>query len=74
MWWVFQITLKRPMPLWHKPDKLWIFLWYIYRCFYEGDDSGKIIIWNMAPVKNEEDEKDENIPKVLCEMDNHLGK
>ena len=25
-------------------------------------------------MKNEEDEKDENIPKVLCEMDNHLGK
>ena len=28
----------------------------------------------MAPVKNEEAEKDENIPEVLCEMDNHLGK
>ena len=23
-------------------------------------------MWNMAPVKNEEDEKHENIPKVLC--------
>ena len=28
----------------------------------------------MAPVKNEEDEMNENVPKMLCHMDNHLGK
>ncbi|PIK60033.1 hypothetical protein BSL78_03031 [Apostichopus japonicus] len=39
----------------------------------QGDESGKIIIWNMAPVKDEEAEKNENIPKVLCHMDNHLA-
>lgn len=31
------------------------------------------MIWNMAPVLKEEDEKNENIPKMLCQMDNHLG-
>lgn len=39
-----------------------------------GEDSGKVMIWNMAPVLREEDEKNENIPKMLCQMDNHLGK
>lgn len=31
------------------------------------------MIWNMAPVLKEEDEKNENVPKMLCQMDNHLG-
>ncbi|KAM9811072.1 protein HIRA [Neosynchiropus ocellatus] len=31
------------------------------------------MIWNMAPVLREEDEKNENIPKMLCQMDNHLA-
>lgn len=39
-----------------------------------GEDSGKVMIWNMAPVLREEDEKNESIPKMLCQMDNHLGK
>lgn len=39
----------------------------------QGDESGKIIVWNMAPVMEEEAEKNENIPKVLCHMDNHLA-
>lgn len=38
-----------------------------------GEDSGKVVIWNMAPVLREEDEKNVNIPKMLCQMDNHLG-
>ena len=28
----------------------------------------------MAPVKNEEDEMNENVPKLLCQMDNHFGR
>jgi hypothetical protein len=28
----------------------------------------------MEPVMFEEVEKDENVPKLLCQMDNHLGK
>ena len=40
---------------------------------FAGDDSGKVTIWNMAPVKDEEDEMNENVPKLLCQMDNHLG-
>uniref|UniRef100_H3DH56 Protein HIRA n=1 Tax=Tetraodon nigroviridis TaxID=99883 RepID=H3DH56_TETNG len=39
----------------------------------QGEDSGKVMIWNMAPVLKEEDEKNENIPKMLCQMDNHLA-
>lgn len=39
-----------------------------------GDDSGKVTIWNMAPVQNEEDEMNESVPKLLCQMDNHLGR
>lgn len=39
----------------------------------EDSGSGKVAIWNMAPVKEEKDEKDENVPKILCQMDNHLG-
>lgn len=38
-----------------------------------GQDSGKVVIWNMSPVLQEDDEKDENVPKMLCQMDNHLG-
>lgn len=38
-----------------------------------GQDSGKVVIWNMAPVLKEDDEKNENVPKMLCQMDNHLG-
>ncbi|XP_064619273.1 protein HIRA-like isoform X2 [Lineus longissimus] len=39
----------------------------------QGENSGKVIIWNMAPVRSEEDEKNEKVPKMLCHMDNHLA-
>jgi protein HIRA/HIR1 len=39
-----------------------------------GNDCGKVVVWNMAPVRDERDEKDENVPKLLCQMENHLGK
>lgn len=39
----------------------------------QGEDSGKVAIWNMGPIKDEREEKDENIPKLLCQMDNHLA-
>ncbi|XP_077942506.1 protein HIRA isoform X4 [Gasterosteus aculeatus] len=39
----------------------------------QGEDSGKVMIWNMAPVLRDEDEKNESIPKMLCQMDNHLA-
>ena len=38
-----------------------------------GEDSGKVVIWDLRPVRREEDEKNESIPKLLCQMDNHLG-
>lgn len=39
----------------------------------KGEDSGRIVVWNMAPVVSEKIENDENVPKMLCQMDNHLG-
>ncbi|GAB1610038.1 protein HIRA-like isoform X1 [Argonauta hians] len=39
----------------------------------QGDDCGKVVIWNMAPVRDEISEKDDAVPKILCQMDNHLG-
>lgn len=39
----------------------------------QGDNSGKVAIWNMEPVREEKSEKDENVPKLLCQMDNHLA-
>ncbi|KAJ8005623.1 hypothetical protein DPEC_G00119860 [Dallia pectoralis] len=39
----------------------------------QGEDSGKVVIWNMTPVLREEAEKNEATPKMLCQMDNHLA-
>lgn len=41
---------------------------------FAGDDSGRVVIWNMAPIVKEQAEDDTNIPKLLCQLDNHLGK
>lgn len=51
------------------------FFFFFFKCcfFFPGEDSGKVMIWNMAPVLREEDEKNETVPKMLCQMDNHLG-
>lgn len=38
-----------------------------------GGDSGRVVIWNMEPVVDETAELDSNIPKMLCQLDNHLG-
>ena len=51
----------------------WFFFFLLFLC-KSGDQSGKIVIWNMAPVRDENKEKDENVPKMLCQMDNHLGR
>lgn len=39
----------------------------------QGDSGGKVMIWNMAPVLSEQAEDDSSIPKMLCQMDNHLA-
>ena len=38
-----------------------------------GGDSGRVVIWNIEPVLNETAEANSNIPKMLCQLDNHLG-
>ncbi|CAF0827430.1 unnamed protein product [Brachionus calyciflorus] len=39
----------------------------------QSNDSGKIVIWNMGPVVDKTKEMDENIPKILCQMDHHIA-
>lgn len=39
----------------------------------QGNDSGRVVIWNLLPVLSEEAELDKKIPKILCQMDNHLS-
>ena len=38
-----------------------------------GEDSGRIVIWNIGPVVDEKMEADENVPKLLCQIDDHTG-
>ena len=38
-----------------------------------GDNAGRISIWNMKPVLNAKDAKDSEVPKLLSQMDHHLG-
>lgn len=40
----------------------------------QGGQGGRIVIWNLAPLLSEHDEFDSKVPKMLCQMDNHLGK
>lgn len=39
----------------------------------QGNDSGRVVIWNLMPVLSEKAESDESVPKMLCQMDNHLA-
>jgi protein HIRA/HIR1 len=39
----------------------------------QGGSGGRIVIWNIAPVLSDIDETDPKIPKMLCQMDNHLA-
>ncbi|KAL1516544.1 hypothetical protein ABEB36_000450 [Hypothenemus hampei] len=39
----------------------------------QGGSGGRIVIWNVNPVINEQDENDPKIAKMLCQMDNHLA-
>ncbi|XP_067639954.1 protein HIRA homolog isoform X2 [Eurosta solidaginis] len=39
----------------------------------QGLDSGRVVIWNLVPVLSEKVEQDESVPKLLCQLDNHLA-
>ena len=39
----------------------------------QGDNCGRVTIWNMSPLTNKDDEFNENVPKQLCKLDNHLS-
>lgn len=50
--------------------------WYRNCCYLNlilGGDSGRVVIWNIEPVIDETAELDPNVPKMLCQLDNHLG-
>lgn len=34
---------------------------------------GRVIIWNMTPLLSQKDESKADLPKKLCQMDNHLA-
>ncbi|XP_066956017.1 protein HIRA isoform X2 [Macrobrachium rosenbergii] len=37
------------------------------------DSSGRVVIWNLKPVVYEKFEEDEKVPRLLCQLDQHLG-
>ncbi|XP_060535243.1 protein HIRA homolog [Cylas formicarius] len=39
----------------------------------QGGSGGRIVIWNVNPVVDEAAESDPKVPKMLCQMDNHLA-
>ncbi|XP_045542811.1 protein HIRA homolog [Papilio machaon] len=39
----------------------------------QGGDSGRVVVWNLNSVLFEAVEVDPNVPKMLCQMDNHLA-
>ena len=39
-----------------------------------GQGKVGVKIWNMLPVIDAVSEADENIPKILCNIENHMGK
>ena len=39
----------------------------------QGEDCGRVTVWNLAPILNPKLQKDSSVPKMLCQMDNHLA-
>jgi protein HIRA/HIR1 len=33
----------------------------------------QVVIWNMAPIRDEKEEKNEQVPKLLCQLEAHLS-
>lgn len=53
---------------------LGFFFVYLQNILILGDDLGKVVIWNFEFVRDEKVEKDENVLRVFCQMNNYLGK
>jgi len=39
----------------------------------QGSSCGRIAIWNLFAVTDEDIENDENVPKILCDLNNHTS-
>lgn len=48
-------------------------IYYINKIKFAGPDCGRVVIWNIEPIFNEEAENNKNVPKMLCQLDHHLG-
>lgn len=46
----------------------------MHTCLYIGPEKcGRVIIWSMTPILSFKEEKRDDLPKKLCQMDNHLA-
>ncbi|XP_015785638.1 protein HIRA [Tetranychus urticae] len=39
----------------------------------QGGDAGRVCLWSIGPIIDEKLEKNDSVPKLLCQMDNHLA-
>ena len=39
----------------------------------QGEDCGRVSIWNIKPILDEKAARDKDVPKLLTQMDHHLG-
>jgi protein HIRA/HIR1 len=39
----------------------------------QGNDCGRVVIWNLLPLLSEKQEMDNTVPKLLCQMIHRLG-
>ena len=39
----------------------------------QGEDCGRVSIWNIKPILDEKAARDKEVPKLLTQMDHHLG-
>ena len=39
----------------------------------QGEDCGRVSIWNVKPILDEKAARDKDVPKLLTQMDHHLG-
>ena len=39
----------------------------------QGEDCGRVSIWSIKPILDDKAAKDKDVPKLLTQMDHHLG-
>ncbi|XP_017482130.1 PREDICTED: protein HIRA-like [Rhagoletis zephyria] len=65
-------------PIWIRHDEFSIFSIHIHpdgnrvATGGQGNDCGRVAIWNMAPIRSIDVEQNKQSPKLLCALDSHL--